>query len=349
MKAHSERELPLEKVFGEGEEFQLLSGLLRHLPRVPPEITGTFDDGAIIPRASIENDLVLSVDAFVEGRHFLRELSGPEEIGFKALATASSDICAMGGVPRFALINLQFPRGEAAATLEGCYAGIAQFCAQSSVSIIGGNLSSASELSLSVTVVGQLTKSGALYRNGAQTGDDLWISGSPGLSHLGLLILQGRAPWIPDQLREVAQSRYRRPVPRIHLGSAVLPGIATSCIDVSDGILQDASHLAVQSGLPIEIQLQPLMLPGCDRTTSLAAILGGGDYELLFTAPPSARARLEQLTEKPLRCGTVGPGPGIGAGAASAPVTLRDLDGSTKTVQALLQETGDTSAGYQHR
>jgi thiamine-monophosphate kinase len=313
-------------------EFEIIRRLQNKLTEGLSEEPGsTLDDGFLIPTTLLGRNLVGSVDTFVEGRHFLRTVSSPEQIGHKAFCAAFSDLAAMGASPGYALINLQCPVTESVEYLERIYVGINQFCQEFCVKVLGGNLSGASELSISVTALGGIAGDPKL-RSAALAGEDLWISGELGLSHLGLLYLsQGRE--LQGELRERAISRYQRPIPRF-LPAEVLAHIS-ACIDISDGIFQDAGHIACRSKVALTLDLEELLPKGVPRTLGIEAILGGGDYELLFTAGTDSRQFLADSGL--LRVGTVEPGSGV-----------RVLDRELKAPEELAAEVGVIGLGCDH-
>jgi thiamine-monophosphate kinase len=273
-------------------------------------LLGIGDDCAVIPSSIVGKYLLTSVDSFIEGRHFLFEISTPQQIGFKSLATAVSDIAAMGGEPRFVLINLHLPKNFDYSVVEKMYEGVREFCGQYNVFVIGGNISSSAEVSLSVTVIGQSNEE-PLVRSGAQVGDDVWVSGTLGLSQMGLSLLKDQRKYnVSQEVQNVAISCYQRPDPRIILGNKIAALGATSAIDLSDGIFQDAGHIAIQSGVNMSLRLSSLNIEGVSEGELVELLVAGGDYELLFTAPPNVREKIEQLKGelgpdiRLTRCGT---------------------------------------------
>jgi len=311
----------------EAGEFLLINRLIKHLAQPPfcqsedgqnkeahiekdKGLQGIGDDCAVIPSSMVGKYLLTSVDSFIEGRHFLLTLSTPEEIGFKAAATAVSDIAAMGGKPRFILINLHLPPNFESLIVEKIYRGIQEFCSKFGVFVIGGNTSSAAETSISVTVIGECATQ-PLLRSGAKESDDFWVSGALGLSQLGLSTLKDKREYsVAESVLQSALSRYQRPEPRILLGEKLLALGATSAIDISDGIFQDAGHIAAASGVDIELDLESLNLVGVSEGELVELLAGGGDYELLFSAPRELRETIEGFNlDTPLdcrivRCGT---------------------------------------------
>lgn len=312
-------------------EFEIIRRLQNKLTESLSEEPGsTLDDGFSIPTTLIGKELVGSVDTTVEGRHFLRALSTPEQVGYKAFCAAFSDLAAMGATPRYAMINLQCSADESIEYLERIYVGINEFCREFSVKVLGGNLSRAAELSLAVTALGGLV-GGQLpkLRSVAKAGEDLWVSGQIGLSHLGLLhLLEGRE--LPLEVREQAVARYQRPIPRF-LAPEILERIS-ACLDVSDGVLQDASHISERSGVAVVFMLSQLLFNGVSQELALEALIGGGDYELLFTAPVNSR---RFLTEKGFKL--------VGRIEQGLGVSVTEIDGSVISVAEFA-----ANAGFQH-
>lgn len=272
---------------------------------------GIGDDAAVL--APQEGELVLSVDAAVQGVHFRLEYASLEAIGARSLHAAVSDLAAMGAEPRAALISLALPDGD-----EECIAALARGLRRAADAtgcpIVGGNLSRASELSLHSTVVGVLVAP-ALTRSGARVGDGVWVSGTLGTAALGFQLLE-RGMGVEHVVSEAAApfvARWRSGCARLDVGRAIR-GLATACLDVSDGLVRDAERLAAASGVQLEIDaaLLPLhtghlelaRLNGLDGL--MLALTGGEDYELLFTAPSTAR-----LEDWGTRIGTVRAGQGV--------------------------------------
>ncbi|MEY2669657.1 MAG: hypothetical protein RJA59_2295, partial [Pseudomonadota bacterium] len=244
------------------------------------------DDAAIL-RPPPGEDLVATVDAVVEGIHFTRRFR-PEEIGWKALAVNLSDLAAMGARPLWALLALSTPRGADPARLVRIGRGVAACAGRHGLSVVGGNVTAARELSLSVTVLGAVRRGRALLRSGGRPGDLLVVSGTLGDAALG--IRPGAAPRLRD--------RQRRPVPRLALGRGAV-GIARAAIDLSDGLLQDLGHLCAASGVGARVEVERLPLSAAyraatrrSREPAVAALSGGEDYELLLAVPPARLAAL---------------------------------------------------------
>jgi thiamine-monophosphate kinase len=256
---------------------------------------GVGDDAALaLPPAGCE--LVLALDTIVADSHFPAGLDA-RFIGHRVLAVNLSDLAAMGAEPAWALLGLTMPSVDEH-WLAGFSAGLDALARRTGVALAGGD-TTRGPLTASIALAGFVPEGQALRRSGASPGDDLWISGTPGDASAGLAILQGRLPG-QGRARDALLHRFQLPEARVALGIA-LRGIATACIDVSDGLAGDLAKLCAASGVGADINSRELPLSAglCSVAapeTRLSFALGGGDdYELLFTAPPSQRIRLAAL------------------------------------------------------
>jgi thiamine-monophosphate kinase len=264
-------------------EFELIELFTRALPlRGRGVAVGPGDDAAVLrPRAG--EDLVATVDAVVADVHFDAR-SSPADVGWKALAVNLSDLAAMGARPLHALVALGVPPGTPVARLRGIARGLGACARAHRVAVVGGNVTRARDLSVTVTVLGAVPSGRALLRRGARPGDLVAVTGTLGDAALGL------AKGAPRALA----LRQRRPTPRLAAGRA-LAAVARAGIDVSDGLAQDLGHLcrASRVGARVEVARLPLS-PAYRRAVRrleepFAAALGGGeDYELLVAVPPAA-------------------------------------------------------------
>ncbi len=281
-------------------------------------VVGNGDDCAVIaPGPGMQ--IALSTDTLVEGRHFLSTVD-PAKLGHKALAVNLSDLAACGAKPLGFTLALTLPRADQT-WLSGFSQGLLALADAHQCELIGGDTTSG-PLTIGITVLGEVPVGGALLRSGAQAGDDLWVSGLPGEARLALDAFRGTlSPSLSADCFDAVRARMECPTPRVELGLA-LRGLATAAIDVSDGLLGDLRHLLRRSqvGARIELSALPLSpwLAGRSRDAQLECILvGGDDYELLFTAPASARARsaLQALSADlalPLSCiGQIEAEPGL--------------------------------------
>ncbi|WP_027285736.1 thiamine-phosphate kinase [Rubritepida flocculans] len=282
------------------------------------------DDAALLaPPAGCE--LVLAADAMVAGVHFLAD-DPPETIGRKLLRVNLSDLAAMGAAPLGYLMTVALPRGLPDAWLAGFAAGLAEDQARFGLQVLGGDtVSTTGPVTLSLTILGTVPPGAALRRAGARPGDAIWVSGRIGDGWLGLRAARGE--W-PDPTGALAL-RYRLPEPRLALGRA-LRGLAHACMDVSDGLLQDLSHLCRAGGVAAEVEAA--LIPVADAAAPIAALAtGGDDYELLLAAPPEAEAALRAAA-----AAAATPLTRIGRFTAGPPrVTLRGPGGDDITPERL--------------
>lgn len=256
---------------------------------------GVGDDAALFrPRPGME--VAISTDMLVAGTHFLPD-TDPCALGWKTLAVNVSDLAAMGAEPRWALLALSLPQADEAwiaAFAEGFFA-----CADTfGVDVIGGD-TTRGPLNLAPTILGETPQGQALRRSGAQEGDDIWVSGAPGLAGLGLAQLLGQTVL---RTPEPCLSALHRPQPRVALGLA-LRSLAHAAIDVSDGLLADLGHILEESGCSATLYASDLpwapVLAACDdRDLAWRCLTAGGDdYELVFTAPAAHRDKLAALAQ----------------------------------------------------
>ena len=281
----------------EWQSIELLRELLATAPtnhaRMRP-LLGIGDDAAGLA-ASQGPTLVWTIDGSVEGVHFRRDWLSLEDVGWRATHAAVSDVAAMGAVPVAALCHLVLPSTLTAAELRQLGRGQASAARELACPVIGGNVSSGPRLELATTVLGEVPpRRAALTRGGARPGDELWLLGDVGLAAAGQRALEAGL-----SLRALGAcvAAWRRPRARVTEGLA-LQGRATACIDVSDGLVGDAAHLAGASGVALVLEEQRLspVLAALERagrrlgTTALElALWGGEDYALLATGPASRR------------------------------------------------------------
>jgi thiamine-monophosphate kinase len=289
-------------------EFELIDRFTRALPlRGDGVVLGVGDDAALL-RPPFGELLAVTADALVEGVHFDRRFD-PRDVGWKALAVNLSDLAAMGARPLWALVALALPRSTPPARVDGIARGLGRCARQHGVAVVGGNVTRAQELSLTITAVGSTPR--PMRRDGAQPGDAVMVSGTVGDAALGLR--PGAAPALAR--------RQRRPAPRLVLGRA-LGRIASAAIDLSDGLAQDLGHLCEASGVGASLQLDALPLSAAYRRATRgeadpweAALSGGEDYELCVTVPPwrvRAALRAADRAGTPLTVvGTVRSGRGV--------------------------------------
>ena len=266
-------------------EFDLIARIRARAASRGDVVLGIGDDAALLqPPAGMQ--LAVAMDTLNAGVHFPPE-TAPADIGWKALAVNLSDLAAMGAMPAWCALSLSLPDADAA-FVDGFLDGFLALAAQHDVALIGGD-TTRGPLSVCVTAHGFVEPGMALRRDGARVGDDVWVSGTPG-DAAGALSQWKAGVDGAASLR----ARLDRPMPRVALGRA-LRGVATACIDVSDGLLADLGHVCAGSGVGARIDVDALpaseALRGAfdgDARRALQAA-GGDDYELCFTAPVEAR------------------------------------------------------------
>jgi thiamine-monophosphate kinase len=266
-------------------------------------VLGIGDDAALLQVAA-GNQLAISTDMSVVGTHFFPD-AAPYDIGWKSLAVNISDMAAMGANPKWATLSIALPDANEA-WLAAFSTGFFDCANAFNVDLIGGDTTRGT-LAINVTIMGEVPIGKAITRGNAQLGDDIWISGSLGQAALGLGHLQGNMVMEKDVLSTCLLSLHH-PQPRISLGLA-LREIANSCIDISDGLLADLSHILKASssttsnkGATLALDKIPCLASVKARiqepSIQQAILAGGDDYELCFTAAPNQRDTLSKLAEQ---------------------------------------------------
>jgi len=260
-------------------EDQLLEAIRRVLSGAGPEVVvGPGDDAAVVSPGSGEQ--VLTTDAMVEGVHFRTDLTTPRDLGYKAIAVNVSDVAAMAASPRFALCALTLSPPIDAAWVVELAGGMRECCDEFALSLVGGNLSRGDEVSIVVTVTGEVVPGRAVRRNGARPGDRVVVTGSLGGSAAGLRVASKRS-WSDDE--RDALKRYMRPIPRVGEAGVLSGHGVTSMMDISDGLALDLSRLCDASGVGARVEIA--RIPVHPAATPAEALGGGEDYELLATLP----------------------------------------------------------------
>ncbi|MBZ5516875.1 MAG: thiamine-phosphate kinase [Acidobacteriia bacterium] len=258
---------------------------------------GIGDDAALLAVARGQ-ELILTTDLSIEGIHFLPSLHPPRAVGHRALARSLSDIAAMGGTPRFALVSLAISRRTSRRWVEEFYAGLNRLAGQFGTVIVGGDTALVPDrIAIDVIVCGEVPAGRALRRSGARPGDQIFVSGCLGLSALGLELLRGqggtRAGRRSRRWTAEALCAHLYPTPQCELGRFLSGrGLASALIDVSDGLSTDLAHLCAASGVGAWIGEELIPKPAAPSTRDLQesdrlalALHGGEDYQLLFTVP----------------------------------------------------------------
>jgi thiamine-monophosphate kinase len=282
-------------------EFELIARYFAPLARAFPGAYGLLDDAAVISPAS-GHELVVKTDTIVGGVDFPPETS-PGLIARKALRVNLSDLAAKGALPRAYVLDLVLPSTVDEAWIAEFAAGLGHDQAEYGVDLIGGDLSSTSgPVVIAVCAFGEVSIGRMIRRGGARPDDALFVTGTIGDAALGLSVLHGALPLLDGTSSRFLLDRYRLPQPRVTLGMALI-GIATAAIDISDGLVADLRHVCEVSRVDAVIEAKSVPLSPAARTIIAAdpqrlatALTGGDDYELLFTAPPIAAARLGELS-----------------------------------------------------
>ena len=259
---------------------------------------GIGDDAAIL-RVRAGFEWVVSCDAFLEDVHFQLKSHPPESVGYKALARATSDLAAMGAAPRFFFMTLALPGSSTGTWLERFLRGMARASRESGIALAGGDTSRGSKVAVSITVIGEAEPGRAVTRSGAKPGDLVFVSGTLGRAELGLKLIQ-RCPARKLRHLPTLLEPHLYPKPRIAVGHWLAQTrLASSMIDISDGLSTDLNRLCEASGVGAWIfadRVPVVTIPrgiSSRRFDPLAmALHGGDDYELLFTVPAQREREL---------------------------------------------------------
>jgi thiamine-monophosphate kinase len=259
---------------------------------------GIGDDAALV-HAGRGQEIILTSDLSIEGVHFLPQLHPAQAVGHRALARSLSDVAAMGGTPRFALISLAISRRTTQAWLKEFYAGVFALARHFGVRVVGGDTAIVKgATTVDATVMGEVAKGKAITRSGAHPGDEIFVSGCLGLSALGLRLIRARAKRASSPAGRKSSGALRAhfyPEPRCSLGRFLSDGrLATALMDLSDGLSTDLARLCQASRVGARIDAQRIPIPtpalrnGLSNQDALTLALNGGeDYELLFTVSPT--------------------------------------------------------------
>lgn len=262
----------------------------------PDVVLGIGDDCALLAPPP-DQQLVVTIDTLVADVHFFADVDA-EALGHKALAVNLSDLAAAGATPAWVTLALTLPKADEH-WLERFCRGLFALADRYQVQLIGGDTTHGPTTVITIQAHGFVPPGRALRRDGAQPGDGLYLTGTPGDAGLALAAAYGKVALDPAH-RAAVQTRLERPQPRIAQGLA-LRGIASSAIDISDGLAQDLGHILERSRVGARVELARLPLSSAltaslERDVAIETVLtGGDDYELCFTVPPSRESQLETL------------------------------------------------------
>jgi thiamine-monophosphate kinase len=284
-------------------EFELIARYFAPLSRGFAGAYGLQDDAAVVTTTPGQQ-LVAKTDAIVGGVHF-RPDDPADLVARKALRVNLSDLAAKGAVPRCYMLNLILPGSTTEEWVAAFARGLAQDQKTFGVHLIGGGTNAtAGPLTIALMALGDVPCGQILRRGGARAGDVIFVTGTIGDATLALAVLSGDLPELDAAAASHLIDRYRLPVPRVDLGPRLI-GLASATIDISDGLAADLGHICEVSGLGAVVDVVRVPLSAAarsairgDRSRLEAALTGGDDYEILFTAPPEAVGRVEQLSRE---------------------------------------------------
>jgi thiamine-monophosphate kinase len=312
-------------------EFELIERYFARPARRSP--LGVGDDCALLAPAP-GMQLAVTTDMLIEGRHFLSTVA-PERLGHKALAVNLSDLAACGARPLAFTLSLSMPRADER-FVDGFARGLYALAEAHGIELVGGD-TCAGPLVICITAFGEVPAGTALRRDGAKAGDTLWVSGTLGDARLALEAFRGTVA-LPGASFEAVRGAMETPRPPVALGIA-LRGIATSAIDLSDGLAGDLKHVLRASRVGATVNVDAL--PASAAVGALPAALklqctvaGGDDYQLLFTAPPARRPDVERAAAE--------------AGVAVTPVGTIDSGDALRWVDAAGRPVALAFAGFDH-
>lgn len=286
-------------------------------PPPPGVLLGPGDDAAVV--AAPDGRVVATTDLLVEGRHFRTDWMSGYDVGRRAAAQNLADIAAMGAAPTALLVGLGCPPTLPVAWVEALADGLRDEAAPVGAAVVGGDVVRADPIVVAVTALGDLRGRAPVTRSGARAGDGVWVAGLLGRSAAGLALLTHADPRLIERFA-AAVSGYRRPQPPYDAGPALAGLGATAMIDISDGLLADAGHLAEASAVRLELDPQRLPVPEVVAAVRAALadptpyhLVGGEDHALLATLPAGVDGSAYAV-----RVGVVTAGRGVDIGGAGA-------------------------------
>lgn len=285
------------------DEFSFISLIKQDTYKQPSLIKGIGDDAAVFRQSS--QDIVTAVDTFVENVHFSRTTMTPFQIGFRSLAANVSDLAAMGAVPAFYLVSIVIPSSWMEEELHQIFLGMESMGTPHKMDLIGGDTVSGSELSISVTVIGYISRDKARYRNAAKTGDVVFVTGTLGDSQAGYHMLTNPGDYMDEAY---FHNKHQMPLPRVSFAEKLSNLNRVALNDISDGMANEADEIAAASNVSISIYENKLPIRSSIQQFPLSLqhkwkLFGGEDFELMGTIAPSEwdeLIKIAQKTETPL-------------------------------------------------
>ncbi len=293
-----------------GEEDKLIEGIAKAVPSIRGRgrraggalRLGIGDDAALLASRP-GREWVLSCDQFSDGIHFRAEIYPPDSVGYKSLVRATSDLAAMGAESRYFLLAMALPRARAGPWLDGFLRGMGRAARELGIRLVGGDTTRGEQISISITVIGEVGTGLAITRSGAQPGDLICVSGRLGRAALGLAIMESRAR-SPRTLPQLLEP-HLYPKIRVQLGAWLARHrMASAMMDISDGLSTDLVRLCAASRVGARLASDRIPVVKIPDTAARAlqkrrldplhlALHGGEDYELLFTVPQEKLKRLQ--------------------------------------------------------
>jgi len=281
-------------------ERELVAAIRRDFPRPGRGVVlGIGDDAAVIRPG--RDELLLTTDLLIEDVHFTTAIQPAFLLGRKSLNVNVSDIAAMGGRPRFALLGLGLKPGLAAKWVDGFFSGFKAAAGEAGVALIGGDISGSKKICISVTLIGDAKR--CVRRSGARPGDTIFVSGGLGRAAAGLRLLKKGFRLGRDPRADTLLKAFLDPVPRVRLGRELAEKkLASAMIDTSDGLSVDLLHLCEESRCGAEVELEALPISPelrlLEREPAACALHGGEDYQLLFAVPPRRLPEVLRLRKR---------------------------------------------------
>lgn len=281
------------KIKSLGGEFRLIERIKGKIKPYSKEVVAGIGDDAAVLKYDKKNYLLFTTDMLVENDHFSLRYSTPQQIGMKAIEQNASDISAMGGLPKFAVVSLALPNDADAEFVDGLYDGINEKAGKYKIEIVGGNIAHSNEIVVNVALIGFVEKDRLVLRSGAEAGDLIFCSGDVGKSSAGLELLR-------RGLKGNSIKKHLEPECRLGLARKLAKAGINSMIDVSDGVASEIKHICEEScvGAVLHADSIPISKDTIIDSKKIKkdavdfALYGGEDFELVFTAN---KAKLNKL------------------------------------------------------
>lgn len=288
------------------DEFGLIRRMVSSLPANRSDVrVGIGDDAAVLEQVNGE-DLLMTTDTMVAGVHFREDTMSYADVGFKAVAASISDIAAMGGDAKHAVVAIAVPKDIPLEALDQLYAGIGEVCQKYGCSVVGGDVvATDGPMVVTTTILGGVPKGQALLRSGARPGDVVFVTGELGSSAVGLATIESTRQMLVQFELDVLRNAHRRPTPQVVAGEIFRICQISSCNDVSDGLASELNEIATASAVRLRIDATRVPIAVAVRNYARNqgkdpleyALYGGEDYQLVGTASQFSFARALAMCE----------------------------------------------------